>query len=343
MKSFQLNIVQKFNSSKISGWPKVIATSPSESIIVLDSSDHSKNIYSLYSGELKESSYGGELSFDSGDLLFKSDHQLGVAHKDQTLSFHSPKGDSVSINITASNSQTARKDKSLFEKARSFVREKSNLTPKINEDSLKYENSSFIDVGSSDSLLHPVTLFFNGVSGQAFYFTLLKISFEDNTASCGRILSCSHSDFPMTDERLISNDNPPQIESMGYRKGKLLASIVGSSNPKYGAHYYDLVVLDSNGRVTKTLYTEGAPSLNSSKKFGRSSRFTSDMEYCVITPMYQTDSWKGQPRLFDLKSNELIQVIPPRGFTKFVILEHSESMFWIMNWNHEIALCEAKS
>ena len=127
------------------------------------------------------------------------------------------------------------------------------------------------------------------------------------------------------------------------RDGEVFALVVGSSlSPsKWGLDYNDIVKLNGDGRVKETLYSEGQVT-NANKKGGRSGKFTSSSQFCILTPLFENDEWKGMPRLFDLLSKEVIQVKPPKGYAKFRILDHFEDKFWIMDWDKNIACCEAE-
>jgi len=340
MESIKLSCVQKFEIPNLL-WPSAMAYAQSEAIMVsLSSKNHKQNVYKLcLDGSKKFPSDADSLFTIEYNTFFRHRDKFGVAHLGEICTFYDLKNSDAPTIIELENLSVTADKKSLLAKVKKIFKSKRSSSLARDQPSPDCDYSSILNIGPSDSLVHPVT--YRGLSGKAFHYSLIEVNLDERQAYRGPIQSCSHSDFPLNDESLISSERPPQIESMGYRDGKLLACVVGRSGAKYGAHYHDLVVLDDQGRVVQTLFTEGTPGLYSEKKFGRKSIFTSDMKYCVITPMYQTDDWKGKPRLFDLKENKLIRVIPPRDFAKFDILDHFESFFWIRNWNHEVALCEA--
>lgn len=67
------------------------------------------------------------------------------------------------------------------------------------------------------------------------------------------------------------------------------------------------------------------------KKGGKECIFSSSGRYAILTPVYKSDDWKNQQRLFDLQSRELIEVALPKEVAGYRIIDHNHDQFLLAN------------
>ena len=72
----------------------------------------------------------------------------------------------------------------------------------------------------------------------------------------------------------------------------------------------------------------------STKLFGRTALFTSNQQYCIVKPYFtKYDPWKKREKLYDVNSNELVNVELPRGFANHHIINGNDACFLTLGKN----------
>lgn len=99
---------------------------------------------------------------------------------------------------------------------------------------------------------------------------------------------------------------------------------------KPGMDYSDLVTINKTGAIDDTLFSLGRL-YKENKKGGKECIFSSSGRYAILTPVYKSDEWKNQQRLFDLQSGELIEVALPKEVAGYRIIDHNHNQFLLAN------------
>lgn len=148
-----------------------------------------------------------------------------------------------------------------------------------------------------------------------------------DTLASQQLFSLDPNQFPETH----LGDEPPVIDHVLYRDGRLYVFVLGNSSnySKWGMAYFGLVTVDVDLNVEDNLLLEVDPG-NDEKRRGRHGVFSSSRTYCIITPDFpKTDPWKKKQHLFNLDTRTLHEVKLPRGFSKYRLLDHAGDTFWI--------------
>ncbi|CDZ64298.1 hypothetical protein [Neorhizobium galegae] len=126
----------------------------------------------------------------------------------------------------------------------------------------------------------------------------------------------------------------PHINQALLRAGRVYIYTKGSSDsPKYGYPCSGIAEISPDGQVKSLPFMQDYTSTGDEKKYGIEGRFTASGRYCILTSVYKTtDPWKGQQKLFDLDSAELIDLKLPRGFSKYRLIDHAGDHFWAELW-----------
>ena len=137
---------------------------------------------------------------------------------------------------------------------------------------------------------------------------------------------------------------PPKLDSVLYKNRELSVFTSGgqtTSVNKWGMDYYACLKCNLSGEITDKVLDSGNLHAIDQKKRGVNGIFTASKEYLILTPVFQSDEWKGKQRIFSLTTNEIFEVGFPRGFGKNAkLIQHYADIFWIyIKDNEELALC----
>ena len=166
----------------------------------------------------------------------------------------------------------------------------------------------------SDSQTIPVCFENEVYYGNARCFALLEF---DDTAKAAKWKSFSYIDkkaFTHCDHRTTDT---PKIDSIKIWNKRIYAFISGesaSSVNKWGMDYYTLAQISADGKVIEKII-ESDNLHTDHKKRGVNGCFT-ESEYVILTPVFKTDDWKGNQKVFSLTTREYSNIILPKGMTK---------------------------
>lgn len=122
----------------------------------------------------------------------------------------------------------------------------------------------------------------------------------------------------------------PLIYEALVHEGRIFVYTQGYSNsPKHGDPYGAIAEIGASGGVKALPFMLDFSSIGDGKKRGLIGRFTSSGRYCLLSPVYKAfDIWKGRQKLFDMERGKLVNIVLPRGYTKYDILDHAGGHFW---------------
>ena len=166
----------------------------------------------------------------------------------------------------------------------------------------------------SDSQTIPVCFENEVYYGNARCFALLEF---DDTAKAAKWKFFSYIDkkaFTHCDHRTTDT---PKIDSLKIWNKRIYAFIPGesvSSVNKWGMDYYALAQISADGKVIEKMI-ESDNLHTDQKKRGVNGCFT-ESEYVILTPVFKTDDWKGNQKVFSLTTREYSNIILPKGMTK---------------------------
>lgn len=172
--------------------------------------------------------------------------------------------------------------------------------------------------------------------GNPRYLAFLRIG--TTNASWTRIRTLDPDEFPVDrcgDDKL--NQSPDMsIESciVGDVVGhgdSFLVCVEGSdasSVRKYGADFFTITRVTTDGTVTEPLYQQSGWKRQPGKH-GINGKITSSGRYVLLTPVFATGEWKGRQRLLDLVTGDLTVPVLPHGAAKMRIIDHHEATFWL--------------
>ena len=138
------------------------------------------------------------------------------------------------------------------------------------------------------------------------------------------------------------NYNYPQIGSMMIKDDAIyvfleadIVNPVGLSAYKY----YWYVEITKDGVYKKKIW--GKEKLEKLQgKHGVRGKFSADKKYLIISPIFKTDEWKGKQKLLRLSDLELLDIILPRGYSKFRVMDIFDEHAFISDEVNEITLCK---
>jgi len=166
----------------------------------------------------------------------------------------------------------------------------------------------------SDSQTIPVCFENEVYYANARCFALLEF---DEVAKTAKWKSFSYIDkkaFTHCDHR---TSDTPKIDSLKISDKKIYAFIPGESTSsvnKWGMDYYALAQISAEGKVIEKII-ESDNLHTDHKKRGVNGCFT-ESEYVILTPVFKTDDWKGNQKVFSLATREYSNIILPKGMTK---------------------------
>jgi len=166
----------------------------------------------------------------------------------------------------------------------------------------------------SDSQTIPVCFENEVYYGNARCFALLEF---DDTAKAAKWKSFSYIDKKAFTHRDHRTTDTPKIDSLKIWDRRIYAFIPGesaSSVNKWGMDYYALAQISADGKVIEKMI-ESDNLHTDQKKRGVNGCFT-ESEYVILTPVFKTDNWKGNQKVFSLTTCEYSNIILPKGMTK---------------------------
>ena len=166
----------------------------------------------------------------------------------------------------------------------------------------------------SDSQTIPVCFENEVYYGNARCFALLEF---DDTAKAAKWKSFSYIDKKAFTHRDHRTTDTPKIDSIKIWNKRIYAFIPGesaSSVNKWGMDYYALAQISADGKVIEKII-ESDNLHTDQKKRGVNGCFT-ESEYVILTPVFKTDDWKGNQKVFSLTTREYSNIILPKGMTK---------------------------
>ena len=166
----------------------------------------------------------------------------------------------------------------------------------------------------SDSQTIPVCFENEVYYGNARCFALLEF---DDTAKAAKWKSFSYIDKKAFTHRDHRTTDTPKIDSIKIWNKRIYAFIPGesaSSVNKWGMDYYALAQISADGKVIEKII-ESDNLHTDQKKRGVNGCFT-ESEYVILTPVFKTDDWKGNQKVFSLATREYSNIILPKGMTK---------------------------
>lgn len=195
----------------------------------------------------------------------------------------------------------------------------------------------------SDCDVLPICFESDGFIGIARYIAFLKIDVLNKKANWESWTSLDAKVFAHHKD----DTYPPKIDSVMLKENELYVYSSGgqiTSVNKWGMDYYAFVISDKNGAVSEIIFESGDLNANNHKKRGVNGKICSSQKYLLLTPVFQSDEWKGKQKIFSLELNEFSDITFPRGFGKYPqIVEHFGSYFWVyLRDTKEIAICTEK-
>ena len=166
----------------------------------------------------------------------------------------------------------------------------------------------------SDSQTIPVCFENEVYYANARCFALLEF---DEVAKTAKWKSFSKIDKKAFTHRDNRTSDTPKIDSLKISDKKIYAFISGesaSSVNKWGMDYYALAQISAEGKVIEKII-ESDNLHTDNKKRGVNGCFT-DSEYVILTPVFKTDDWKGNQKVFSLTTREYSNIFLPKGMTK---------------------------
>ena len=166
----------------------------------------------------------------------------------------------------------------------------------------------------SDSQTIPVCFENEVYYGNARCFALLEFDEVAKTAKWKSFSKIDKKAFTHCDHR---TSDTPKIDSIKIWDRRIYAFIPGesaSSVNKWGMDYYALAQISADGKVIEKII-ESDNLHTDHKKRGVNGCFT-ESEYVILTPVFKTDDWKGNQKVFSLTTREYSNIILPKGMTK---------------------------
>ena len=138
------------------------------------------------------------------------------------------------------------------------------------------------------------------------------------------------------------NYNYPQIGSMMIKDDAIYVFLEADIVNPVGLstyRYYWYVEITKDGVYKKKIW--GKEKLEKLQgKHGVRGKFSADKKYLIISPIFKTDEWKGKQKLLRLSDLELLDIILPRGYSKFRVMDIFDEHAFISDEVNEITLCK---
>lgn len=167
------------------------------------------------------------------------------------------------------------------------------------------------------------------------YGLVLNIDLENKTAAWKDILTFKNEDFVSefrSKELTIIND-------LIVYDNKKFAYVVGEGNcitsiTKYGMTYYALIEIDDEGKILSSKISSGNlhKKYQDEKRRGILGKFTASRDFVILTPIVKNNEWKGRQKLFNMKTETLLDIKLPRGYSKYTVVDYKDNCFFIWNY-----------
>ncbi len=195
----------------------------------------------------------------------------------------------------------------------------------------------------SNTNILPICFESDGFIGIPRYIAFLKIDIINKQANWEHWTSLETKSFAHHDEAKY----PPKIDSVILKNNELYIFTSGgkiTSVNKWGMDYYAFVKSNKKGVVIDFLLDSGSLHSIDDKKRGVNGQFSSSGKYLMLTPVFQSDEWKGKQKIFSLELNEIFDITFPQGFGKYPqVIQHLGDYFWVyLRDSKEIAICLKK-
>jgi len=106
---------------------------------------------------------------------------------------------------------------------------------------------------------------------------------------------------------------------------------------KGSGHSYNCISQITNDLVLKEhLYVENYHRNSDGKHLGKFGVFSSDCSHCIVTPKYKKkdeNNWFGKQKVFVLATNAFEDILLPRGYTKYSLLDINGQDCWLEYWD----------
>lgn len=186
-------------------------------------------------------------------------------------------------------------------------------------------------------------------------FTALKIDFEGAIARWSEIGSCVYSKAGTRQIHLAAVEraggnfskanfhyNYPMIGSILEQDGQFYAFLESSTvNPAGLASmgYYWYLELEKNGLFKKKIW--GKDNLSRLPgKHGMRGKFSGDRDWLILSPIFNNDDWKGKQKVLRRYDLALMDIVFPRGYANFRIMDIWGNKFFLSDEKEKLVLCE---
>jgi hypothetical protein len=197
---------------------------------------------------------------------------------------------------------------------------------------------------SADGVL-PVCFEHTTFDGHPRFVAFLELNMDRRKARWQSWMNLNEAQMPSRDGAIAKacGFSPPILDSVMLKGGDVFVFSPGISTNvnKYGMGSYGIFRVTHKGDLVETLLDSGNLFLIDQKKRGVNGVFTASEEYVIMTPVFQSDEWKGRQKLFHLATHEIVEVELPRGFGKYPrIVQHSDDHFIVYLWDtRHFAIC----
>lgn len=195
-------------------------------------------------------------------------------------------------------------------------------------------------VAITDNSLLPICFSGDGLGCDTRYIAFLELDIENKKARWESWTSLETNVLTHHSE----DNYPPKIDSVMLKDNELYLFTSGgqiTSVNKWGMDYYALTRGTQEGSIKEILIDSGNLHTIDHKKRGVNGLLSNSQKYVMLTPVFQSDEWKGKQKLYSLKQSEIMNITFPRGFGKYPqILEHYGDYFWVyLKEKRELAIC----
>jgi len=192
----------------------------------------------------------------------------------------------------------------------------------------------------SDSSILPICFRGDGIGSDTRYIAFLDVDTTNKQAKWESYTSLENNVLTHhTDQSYL-----PKVDTAMLKDTELYTFTSGgqtTSVNKWGMDYYAFTRGTKEGIINELLIDSGDLRAIDIKKRGVNGLLSHSQKYLMLIPVFQSDEWKGKPKLFSLDQHKLLDVTFPRGFGKYPqILQHDGTYFWVyLRDKNEIAMC----
>ena len=185
-------------------------------------------------------------------------------------------------------------------------------------------------------------------------FTILTVDFENKKAHWPKDTSCVYSKPGIREKHIASlersgndfvkadfNYQAPTIGSILEENGQFYAFLEGNiTNPARLnlMGYYWFLEIEPNG-LFKTKIWEKDNLSRLEGKHGMRGKFSGDRQWMILSPIFKNNEWKGKQKILRISDNELIDIVLPRGYASFRVIDIWGSHAFLTDENHKLTVC----